>query len=106
MEQEIRFIRSNDTRVGAAIVGAGPPLVLACWWIGDVESQWELPSFRAFVEELARDRTVIRYDRPGTGLSAPLAADDDLASETALLRDVIASLAAGRATVLGASSGS
>src|ERR1700752_4339713 len=98
MEQEIRFIRSNDTRVGAAIVGTGPPLVLACWWVGHVEAQWELASFRGFVEELARDHTVIRYDRPGTGLSEPLGGDEDLASETAVLRDVVASLAGGRAT--------
>jgi pimeloyl-ACP methyl ester carboxylesterase/DNA-binding CsgD family transcriptional regulator len=105
MEQEIRFIRVDDTRIGAASVGDGPPLVLACWWIGHLEAQWEHPPFRSFVEELARERTVIRYDRPATGLSEPLRADDDLAAETAVLDGVIEALAGGRAAVLGASCG-
>ena len=106
MEQEIRFVPANDTRVGAAIVGTGPPLVLACWWVGHVEAEWEQPAVRAFFEELARDRTVIRYDRPGTGLSTPPAAGGDLAEETAVLGAVVETLAGGRADVLGASSGS
>jgi RNA polymerase sigma factor (sigma-70 family) len=105
MEQEIRFIRVEDTRIGAATVGDGPPLVLACWWIGHLEAQWEHPPFRSFVEELARERTVIRYDRPATGLSDPLRADDDLAAETAVLDGVIGAMAGGRAAVLGASCG-
>ena len=106
MEQEIRFIRADDTRIGAAIVGAGPPLVLTCWWVGHLEAQWEQPEFRAFLEELARDRTVIRYDRPGAGLSGPLTAGDDVAGETSVLAAVVADLAGGRADVLGGSSGS
>jgi pimeloyl-ACP methyl ester carboxylesterase/DNA-binding CsgD family transcriptional regulator len=105
VEQEIRFVEASGTRIGAAVVGSGPPLVLAGWWIGQVEAQWELASFRAFIEDLARDRTVIRYDRPGTGLSGPLPPGDDLAVDTAVLGDVVAGLAGGRAAVLGASSG-
>jgi pimeloyl-ACP methyl ester carboxylesterase/DNA-binding CsgD family transcriptional regulator len=105
VDQEIRFVEAAGTRVGAAIVGEGPPLVLAYWWIGDVEAQWEVESFRAFLGELARDRTVIRYDRPGSGLSGPASAADDLAADTTVLGDVVAKLGGGRAAVLGASCG-
>jgi pimeloyl-ACP methyl ester carboxylesterase len=105
VDQEIRFVEAGGTRIGAAIVGEGPPLVLACWWIDHVEVQWEVASFRRWVEELASDRTVIRYDRPGTGLSVARPPGDELESETAVLDGVIAGLAGGRASLFGASCG-
>src|ERR1041385_1828216 len=69
MRQEVRFCQVPGGRVGCATVGDGPPLVLAPWWISHIELDWERPDFRAFVEALAQDRTVLRYDPLGTGLS-------------------------------------
>src|SRR5207247_295247 len=69
MRQEVRFCQVPGGRVASATVGDGPPLVLAPWWISHIELDWERPDFRAFVEALARDRTVLRYDPLGTGLS-------------------------------------
>src|SRR5262249_11048826 len=34
-----------------------------------LELEWGFAEFRAFIGSLARDRQVIRFDRPGTGLS-------------------------------------
>jgi pimeloyl-ACP methyl ester carboxylesterase/DNA-binding CsgD family transcriptional regulator len=68
-DQEIRFCDVDGARVAVATVGSGPPLVLPAWWTSHVEVDWRGARFRAFVQALARDHTVIRYDRLGTGLS-------------------------------------
>jgi pimeloyl-ACP methyl ester carboxylesterase/DNA-binding CsgD family transcriptional regulator len=69
LEQEIRFCEVDGARVAYATVGAGPPLLLPALWISHLELEWDFTEFRAFVGGLALDRRVIRYDRPGTGLS-------------------------------------
>jgi len=68
-EQEIRFCAVDGARVAVAVVGTGPPLVLPSWWVSNLEANWADARFRAFVAALARGRTVVRYDRLGTGLS-------------------------------------
>jgi pimeloyl-ACP methyl ester carboxylesterase/DNA-binding CsgD family transcriptional regulator len=105
MDQEIRFLERDGNRVAYALVGQGPPLVFACWWIGHLEATWEDPSFRSFVLALARDRTVVRFDRPGAGLSGPLAGKDGLALETSILGAVAEELDAGPVSLFGASCG-
>jgi pimeloyl-ACP methyl ester carboxylesterase len=67
--QRIGFVEAEGSRVAYASVGEGPPLVLPAYWVSHVGDDWERPAFRRFVEALARGRRVIRYDRPGTGLS-------------------------------------
>jgi pimeloyl-ACP methyl ester carboxylesterase/DNA-binding CsgD family transcriptional regulator len=69
-EQEIRFAEEGGRRIAWARSGDGPPLVLCGWWMSHLELNWRDPRFRAFVEALGRHRTVIRYDAPGTGVSA------------------------------------
>src|SRR5262249_27065798 len=49
--------------------GAGPPLLCDSGWITDLRGQLELYSFGGFIERLAERFTVIRYDKPGCGLS-------------------------------------
>jgi pimeloyl-ACP methyl ester carboxylesterase/DNA-binding CsgD family transcriptional regulator len=67
--QEIRFCAVGDARVAYATVGSGPPLLLPASFIGHLEVEWDFAELRDFIGALARDRTVIRYDRLGTGLS-------------------------------------
>jgi pimeloyl-ACP methyl ester carboxylesterase/DNA-binding CsgD family transcriptional regulator len=69
MEQTIRFCASSGGRIAYATVGDGPALVFPAWWVSDLESNWEDPSFRSFLLALADRHTVVRYDRLGTGLS-------------------------------------
>jgi pimeloyl-ACP methyl ester carboxylesterase/DNA-binding CsgD family transcriptional regulator len=69
LDQEIRFCDVDGTRVAYATVGTGPPLLVPALWISHLELEWGFAEFRAFVGALARVRTVVRYDRPGTGLS-------------------------------------
>ncbi|GAA4773363.1 alpha/beta fold hydrolase [Actinomycetospora chlora] len=103
-EPTIRFARSGDRTVAWAAVGSGPPLVVGGWWMGHLELLWALPDFRRFIVALAAHHTVVRYDRPGSGLS-PGVADLSLDGEVAALTDVVTALDAGPVTLLGASSG-
>jgi pimeloyl-ACP methyl ester carboxylesterase/DNA-binding CsgD family transcriptional regulator len=69
-QQAIRFTSANGRRIAYATSGEGPPLVLGGWWMSHLELDWREPHLRAFVQALGKYRTVVRYDRPGTGLSA------------------------------------
>jgi len=70
LQQQIRFCKTTDgVRLAYAIVGKGPPLVKASNWLSHVEYDWRSPVWRPFLEQLARNRTVIRYDERGCGLS-------------------------------------
>jgi pimeloyl-ACP methyl ester carboxylesterase len=67
--QVIRFIRdANGARIAYAMVGEGP-LLCPAWWVSHVERDWNHPGFRRFFTRLAEGFRVVRYDRPGTGLS-------------------------------------
>src|SRR5450755_3995616 len=68
--QTVRFIRdANGARVAYAIVGEGPLILCPAWWVSHVERDWEHPGFRHFFTRLAEGFRVVRYDRPGCGLS-------------------------------------
>jgi pimeloyl-ACP methyl ester carboxylesterase len=90
MEQQIRFREVDGHRVAFATVGEGPPLVLPAYWGSHLELEWTFPEYRAFVSALAEDRTVIRYDRLGTGLSDRVRPDSpDVEAELRTLEAVV-----------------
>jgi pimeloyl-ACP methyl ester carboxylesterase/DNA-binding CsgD family transcriptional regulator len=106
-ESEIRFCEADGVRIAYATVGSGPPLVLPATWVGHLEVEWTFPEFRAFIGALAREHTVVRYDRPGTGLSdregvAPPTVDGDVRA----LAAVIDAIGADAVALLGLSFGS
>jgi pimeloyl-ACP methyl ester carboxylesterase/DNA-binding CsgD family transcriptional regulator len=105
-EQAIRFTAAGGRRIAWASSGSGPPLVLCGWWGSHLELNWSDPRFRAFVEIEGRHRTVIRYDLPGTGLSADgTAPGGDLEDEVAALGAVVEAAAAGPVDLFAGSSG-
>jgi pimeloyl-ACP methyl ester carboxylesterase/DNA-binding CsgD family transcriptional regulator len=59
----------NGTSVAYATAGAGPPLLFVGGWLSHLELSWALLPEREFLEALAVGRTLVRYDRPGCGLS-------------------------------------
>jgi len=70
MRQTTGFARMPDgRRIAFAVVGSGPALVMPAWWVSNVVEDWHIDPFRRFVEGLAAGRTVVRYDRVGTGVS-------------------------------------
>ena len=56
-------------RVAYAVTGSGPLLVVAPGWLSHLEMGWAIPAERVFHEALSSGRTLVRYDRPGCGLS-------------------------------------
>jgi pimeloyl-ACP methyl ester carboxylesterase/DNA-binding CsgD family transcriptional regulator len=106
-EQRVQHVTANGRRVAYAVTGAGPPLVVGGWWSSHLAVDWQSPRFRQFVTRLAAGHTVVRYDRPGTGLSDPDGpAPANLDDEVAVLLGIVDGLGLGQIALLGASSGS
>ncbi|PVY97308.1 alpha/beta fold hydrolase [Actinomycetospora cinnamomea] len=103
LEQTIRFARGHGTSLAYTSVGQGPPLVIGGWWMSQLELNWAIPAFRAFLTALARRHTVVSYDRPGRGLSGgALALDLDFEVDT--LARVVDAVGGGSVSVFGSSS--
>src|SRR5690349_17246507 len=96
-------------RIGYAVTGSGPPLVYVSGWLGHLELSWALPAERAYYEALADGRTLIRYDKPGCGLSSPAvgaaAGPYTMEQELDALGAVIAASGVERFDLMGASLG-
>jgi len=78
----VRFAEFDGASVAWSSIGSGPAVVVSGWWCSHLRLNWEDPRFRDYIGRLARHRTVIRYDRPGTGLSrgggaAPQSLEDE-----------------------------
>ena len=101
----IRYCQTPGGRVAYATSGAGPALLLDTGWITDLRGQLELFSFRAFVDRLAERFTVIRYDKPGCGLSDRNEIDLSFDGQVAAALAVADAVGAGRFRLFGASQG-
>ena len=86
-------------------VGAGPALLCDSGWITHLRGQLELFSFGAFAGQLAERFTVIRYDKPGCGLSDRDGADLSFDGQVAAALAVANAVGAGRFRLFGASQG-
>ena len=109
--QTVRYCVTPAGRVAWSAMGSGPPLLLDSGWVTHLRQQLELFAFGPFVAALAERFTVIRYDKPGCGLSAGRGAPDgdppDLSFEAqiAVALAVADSAGADRFRMFGASQG-
>jgi pimeloyl-ACP methyl ester carboxylesterase/DNA-binding CsgD family transcriptional regulator len=70
VEQRLSSTRTpGGLDVAYAAAGHGPRLLFVGGWLSHLELSWALPEERQFLEGLAQGRTLLRYDRPGCGLS-------------------------------------
>lgn len=108
MSAEIRFLPLRSRRVAYEVRGDGPPLVVPAWWISHLELDWETAGVRRLWDGVSADRTLIRYDRLGVGMSdrRVTAADLTLEGEVATLRALLDELELERVSLVGGSSGS
>ncbi len=68
--QKIRFCSAADgVQLAFSSIGRGPPLVKTGNWMTHLEYDLESPIWRHLWTELARERTLVRYDPRGNGLS-------------------------------------
>ncbi len=101
----MRFTGGPDDRpIAWAAVGAGPPLVVGGWWCGHLELDWQNPLFRRFAGLLGDRFTLVRYDRPGVGLSDAGPLVTSLAGEVAVLSAVVDAVGE-KVSLFGGSSG-
>jgi pimeloyl-ACP methyl ester carboxylesterase/DNA-binding CsgD family transcriptional regulator len=106
VEQRVATTRLADgTEVAYALAGHGPFLVYVPGWLTHLELSWALPVERGFYEVLAQGRTLLRYDKPGTGLSGPFSQPYTMDVELAALEAVTAAAGASRFDLFGISLG-
>ena len=105
MDQRIRFCEADGARVAFATVGHGQALICDTGWVGHLEHWWQAGPYRTFIESLAHNRTIVRYDKPGTGLSDRVRSDFSVEVEVRALEAVVASLELRSFDVLGTSQG-
>jgi pimeloyl-ACP methyl ester carboxylesterase len=106
VRQEIATTRLRDgTEIAYSVVGDGPFLVFAPGWLTHLELSWAFPPERGFYESLARGRTLVRYDKPGCGLSGPSNAPFSMDLELETLGEVTKAAGAREFDLLGISLG-
>jgi pimeloyl-ACP methyl ester carboxylesterase/DNA-binding CsgD family transcriptional regulator len=106
VEQRLGSTRTPaGPEVTYATAGHGRPLLFVGGWLSHLELSWALPAERQMLESLARGRTLLRYDRPGCGLSDPTSAEPSLDGELAVIAAVLAAAGVERADVVASSLG-
>ena len=105
MRPRIRYCSTPAGRVAYSTAGAGPALLCDSGWITHLRGQLELYSFGSFIERLAERFTVIRYDKPGCGLSDRDGIDLSFDGQVAAALAVADAVGAGRFRLFGASQG-
>ncbi|HEX6932725.1 MAG TPA: alpha/beta fold hydrolase [Streptosporangiaceae bacterium] len=105
MRPRIRYCATPAGRVAYSAAGSGPALLFDSGWITHLRAQLELLSFGPFIEQLAAQFTVIRYDKPGCGLSDRDGADLSFEGQVAAALAVADSAGARRFSLFGASQG-
>src|SRR5436309_9252709 len=104
--QEIAYCRARDgVRLAYAKAGQGPPLVKAPNWLSHLEYDWQSPVWRHILRGLAADRTLIRYDARGSGLSDWEVGELSLDAWVSDLETVVATVGLKRFPLLGISQG-
>jgi pimeloyl-ACP methyl ester carboxylesterase/DNA-binding CsgD family transcriptional regulator len=101
----IRYCPTPAGRVAYSTTGAGPALLCDSGWITHLRAQLELFSLGSFIERLAERFTVIRYDKPGCGLSDRDGIDLSFDAQVAAALAVADAVGAGRFRLFGASQG-
>jgi pimeloyl-ACP methyl ester carboxylesterase/DNA-binding CsgD family transcriptional regulator len=72
-------------------------------WVSHIELDWALAPERRFFEALAQGRTLLRYDRPGCGLSGPAPTTDLPGTEMQVVAAVLSAVGVDQVDVLGMS---
>ena len=105
MGPRVRYTDSPAGRVAYSSSGTGPALVCDSGWITHLRGQLDLCSFGEFVERLGERFTVIRYDKPGCGLSDRDGIDLSFDGQVAAALAVADAAGADRFRLFGASQG-
>jgi pimeloyl-ACP methyl ester carboxylesterase/DNA-binding CsgD family transcriptional regulator len=101
----VRYCSTPAGRIAYSMAGTGPALLCDSGWVTHLLEQLELFSFGSFVSGLAERFTVIRYDKPGCGLSARDGTDLSFDGQMDAALAVADAVRADRFSLFGASQG-
>ena len=106
LHQEVHFCTTSDgVRIAYAEVGRGPPLLKAGNWLNHLEYDWESPVWSPFLQAIAAEHRLIRYDARGNGLSDWEVDDLSLEAFVHDLESVVEASGLARFALLGMSQG-
>lgn len=106
MAPRIRFFQgTRGARIAYATEGRGPLLVFPAWWVSHLEHDFEDSGFSGLFGRFAEHFTVVRYDRPGVGLSDRERTEHSLEDELENLEALVRELGAERLALFGGSCG-
>jgi len=107
VEQRLGSTHTSDgVQVAYATAGHGAPLLFVGGWLSHLELSWALPAERQMLETLAQGRTLLRYDRPGCGLSdRSLTSAPSVEGELAVIAAVLAAAGVDRTDIVASSLG-
>ena len=102
---EVRYARSGDVHIAYQVLGEGEiDLVFVMGWLTNLETYWELPGYRRFMQRLAGFTRLILFDKRGMGLSDRTMAGK-LEERMDDVRAVLDAVGSERAVLLGVSEG-
>ena len=102
---EVRYARSGDVHIAYQVLGEGEiDLVFVMGWLTNLETYWELPGYRRFMQRLAGFTRLILFDKRGMGLSDRTMAGT-LEERMDDVRAVMDAVGSERAVLLGVSEG-
>jgi pimeloyl-ACP methyl ester carboxylesterase/DNA-binding CsgD family transcriptional regulator len=109
MQQRLGSTSTPAGVVAYATAGRGRPLLFVGGWLSHLELSWALPAERDLLESLAAGCRLLRYDRPGSGLSSltpgASSVEPSLDRELDVLAAVLAAARVERADVVASSLG-
>jgi pimeloyl-ACP methyl ester carboxylesterase/DNA-binding CsgD family transcriptional regulator len=106
VEQRLASTRTPDgVEVAYATAGRGAPLLFVGGWLSHLELSWALPAEREFLERLAQGRRLVRYDRPGCGLSQRTTSDPSVGRELEVISAVLSAVGVAHTDVVASSLG-
>lgn len=101
-----QYVERNGTAIAYQVVGDGPvDLLLAHGFITHLDLQWTEPRYARFLARLASFARLIVYDKPGTGLSDPIAHLPTIEERSADIEAVLDAAGSKQAVLFGISEG-
>jgi len=98
---EIGYLTDRKGRsIGYAAHGEGPLVIIPPFWVTACDLWHDHPDIQEFFMTLAKGLRILRYDRPGSGLSRDAQPNETLEDEVALLEDMVAALGTDRFSLL------
>jgi pimeloyl-ACP methyl ester carboxylesterase/DNA-binding CsgD family transcriptional regulator len=102
MPSDIRFLhKANGARIAYTSTGCGPPLLIPPSFVSHLGLALDYEPKRAWIKSLARDFTVIEFDRWGVGLSEPERNEWTREVEVETIEEVSVQLGLGQFAILG-----